>query len=205
MLGLIKFSTEEGNRLWTLILWRLKKVGSVIGGICVHDLNDVGMTPTSGKLRLQLLVLKGFNQRHPTFCTQLPARCSSRQVGKDSGLWSLGSLLPPRAGTALVTGHVRGMEGSVQRHRHQVSPGESCLPAWRMPRWHLPPLSLFWIILQSPPHFSTALGMRICLFHLSEDVKRPWCPGCLGVHGHASVFRQKSNSKGSRNGSKSLL
>ena len=51
----------------------------------MYNLNDVGMTPTSGMLRPQLLILKGFNYRHPTFGTQFTARYNSRQIPKDFG------------------------------------------------------------------------------------------------------------------------
>lgn len=102
--------------------------------------------------------------------------------------------------TALVTGHVHWIEGSFQRYRHEVSPGE-VVPS-SLTDTKLTPSSSFVILNNSAEPSS----LRYCSGH--ENLPFPLVRRCqefLGAHGHTSVFRQKGNSKGSRNGSKSLL
>lgn len=102
--------------------------------------------------------------------------------------------------TALVTGHVHWIEGSFQRYRHEVSPGE-VVPS-SLTDAKLTPSSSFVILNNSAEPSS----LRYCSGH--ENLPFPLVRRCqefLGAHGHTSVFRQKGNSKGSRNGSKSLL
>lgn len=137
--------------------------------------------------------------------TQPPALSSLQGAIQDKSVRILDSayssvLCLSCAITALVTGHRHWIEGSFQRHRQEVSPGE--VMSSGLTDAKLTPSSSFIIMNNSakPSSFQYCAGNENLPFPL---VRR--CQEFLGVHGHTSVFRQKRNSKGPRNGSESLL
>ena len=197
---LLSFQQNRRKGCGPLFCKDFKKIGQVIGGICLYSLDDVGMTSPP---HLECWAFDYLFWRDSIAATNLLHSVQGAIQEKSLGILDsnyLRVLCPSYAITAPVTGHVLWIEGSFWRYRNEVSPREVTSPSLTNANLTL---SSSFVILNNSAKPSS---IPCCTEH--ENLPFPLVKRCqefLGVHGRTSVFRQKRNSNSSRNGSRSLL
>lgn len=162
------------------------------------------MTPPSGVLRLWFLILKGFSSYPKFFAFSVPFRAQFKGRTEKSIVildsdYLREALAPPTPWLLQLTDTCLEYRAPLGDTEETFPLRKSHLPAWQMPTRHSSPLSLFWIILQSlpysVPYWAWEFAFSTCQ-EMSSVSRSPWL--------YTLVFRQKRNSKDSRNGSRPL-